>query len=185
VRAFIAVDVSSVDRISRAQQEIASTARWSGRDVKPVETGNFHFTLIFLGEISDSQVDSIKQALSGVRFERFKIAYSSMGAFPRPEAAKVIWLGVDSVGAQELTSLASTVVAAVSGSGFRPDKPFSPHLTIFRVKARYPVDVAGIVRKYESSTFGTDVIEKVHLKKSELTPAGPVYSNVYTVEAWR
>ena len=185
MRSFIAVDVSAVDGISRAQQEIASSARWSGRDVKPVATGHFHFTLIFLGKISESQVESIKQVLSGVRFERFKITYSSVGAFPNPEAAKVIWLGVDPAGAQKLGALASTVVAAVSGLGFRPDKPFSPHLTIFRVKARAPVDMSGFAKKYESSTFGTDVIAKVHLKKSELTPAGPVYSNVYTVEAWR
>jgi 2'-5' RNA ligase len=37
--------------------------------------------------------------------------------------------------------------------------------------------------KYNDETFGPDVINKVHLKRSELTPAGPIYSDIFTVYA--
>ena len=181
MRAFIAVEVSNV-AIAKLQKEILSAAGWTSRDIKPVEPHNFHFTLIFLGQISDQDVDRIKEKLTEFSFEPFMISYSGIGAFPKPTSAKVVWVGVDSEGAQKLTCLASDVVVNMSKLGFKIDKPFSAHLTLFRAKVR-PVNAGHIASKYLGQAFGSDQIDKVHLKKSELTPAGPKYSNVYTVEA--
>ncbi|HEV8387552.1 MAG TPA: RNA 2',3'-cyclic phosphodiesterase [Nitrososphaera sp.] len=182
LRTFIAVDVSAIDPITRLQNEIGSAAKWSNKDVKLIEPQNFHFTLIFLGEISDSNVDRIQSKLSGLRFDAIDLSYNGVGAFPRLDAARIVWVGVDREGSQRLTDVADKVSSAVSELGFKPDKPFSPHLTIFRVKARQPVDLSGLARKYDGFAV-RDRIDKIHLKKSELTPAGPVYSNIYTVEA--
>ncbi|MGI0037290.1 MAG: RNA 2',3'-cyclic phosphodiesterase [Nitrososphaera sp.] len=182
LRSFIAVDVSAIDPITRLQDEIWSAAKWSNKDVKPVQSQNFHFTLIFLGEISDPDVDRIQSKLSGLRFEAIDLSYDGLGAFPRPDAARIVWVGVDREGSQKLSGIAGKVTAAVSELGFKPDKPFSPHLTIFRVKARQPIDISGLAKRYGELAI-SDRIDKVHLKKSELTPAGPVYSNIYTVEA--
>jgi 2'-5' RNA ligase len=55
-------------------------------------------------------------------------------------------------------------------------------MTFLRAKGR-PVSATEISSKYQGRTFGSDRIDKIHLKKSELTPSGPTYSNVYTVEA--
>jgi len=77
--------------------------------------------------------------------------------------------------------LANEVVREMSELGFKPDKPFSAHLTLFRARGGY-VSAAEISSKFEGITLGSDMINKVHLKKSELTPSGPIYSNVYTVE---
>src|SRR5215210_3713760 len=181
MRAFIAVDVSNVALV-KLQNDILSTAEWNPRDVKPVEPHNFHFTVIFLGEISDHNVDRIKEMLAGFQFEPFTITYTGIGAFPNPAHARVIWVGVDSEGAQKLTALANDVVAKMSELGFKPDKPFSAHMTLLRSKGR-PVSISDISSKYQGQTFGSDWIDKVHLKKSELTPSGAKYSNVYTVEA--
>jgi RNA 2',3'-cyclic 3'-phosphodiesterase len=181
MRAFIAVDVSNV-AIVKLQNDILSTAEWNPRDVKPVEPHNFHFTVIFLGEISDHNVDRIKEMLAGFQFEPFIIIYTGIGAFPNLAHARVIWVGVDPEGAQKLTALANDVVAKMSELGFRADKPFSAHLTLLRAKGR-PVGASYISSKYQETTFGSDQIDKVHLKKSELTPLGPKYSNIYTVEA--
>jgi 2'-5' RNA ligase len=41
----------------------------------------------------------------------------------------------------------------------------------------------GDISRYQGRTFDTDLVDRVHLKKSDLTPSGPVYSNIYTVEA--
>ena len=184
MRAFIAVDVSS-DAIVKLRDEILSTAGWNLKDVKPVESHNFHFTLIFLGEISDDDddIDKIKEMMQkGVSFEPFTITYTGIGAFPNPAYARVIWVGVDSDGAQKLTSLANDVVSTMSQLGFKADKPFSAHMTLLRAKGR-PLSVRNISSKYHGRTFGSDRIDKVHLKKSELSPSGPIYSNVYTIEA--
>lgn len=181
MRTFIAVDVSS-GAIARLQNEIMSSARWSPKDVKPVEVQNFHFTLIFLGEKSDGEIAKIKDKLAEVRFEPFSLTFVGVGAFPKSSSARVIWVGVDPEGGQRLTALANDVIAKMAELGFSADKPFSPHMTLFRTKAR-PISISDIAAKYQGRTFGSDLIVKVHLKKSDLSPSGPTYSNIYTVEA--
>jgi RNA 2',3'-cyclic 3'-phosphodiesterase len=181
MRAFIAVDASS-GAIASLQSEIMSGAGWSARDVKPVETQNFHFTLVFLGEKSDSDIARIKDKMAEMRFEPFTLNYVGVGAFPKPASARVVWIGVDPEGGQRLTELANDVITKMAELGFQTDKPFSPHLTIFRARGR-PIQMSDISAKYQGRTFGSDLIDRVHLKKSDLAPSGPVYSNIYTVEA--
>lgn len=177
MRAFVAIDAMSRE-IGQLQQEMMGALK--PREIKPVETHNFHFTLIFLGEISEQQVVAVKEALSGISFEPFSLTYTGVGAFPKPGNARVVWVGVDLEGGKKLEALAQQVAACLENLGFKPDKPFSPHLTIFRAKNRH---VRVGVEKYEGRTFGTEIIDKVHLKKSDLAPSGPTYSNVYTVNA--
>jgi len=181
MRAFVAVDVSTI-AIAKVQEEILSTTGWDARDVKRVEPRNFHFTLIFLGEISDHDVDSIKERMAAFQFEPFTITYTGIGAFPNAANARVIWVGVDPEGVQKLTSLAVEVEAKMSELGFKADKPFSAHMTFLRAKGR-PLRAMEISSKYQERTFGSERIDKVHLKKSELTPSGPIYSDVYTIGA--
>ncbi|HEY3094897.1 MAG TPA: hypothetical protein VGJ42_03965, partial [Nitrososphaera sp.] len=88
----------------------------------------------------------------------------------------------DQEGGHKLIELANYVIARMAELGFQADKPFSPHLTVFRAKGR-PIHIGGITAKYQGRTFGSDLIEKMHLKKSDLSPSGPAYSNIYTVEA--
>ena len=182
MRAFIAVDVSS-DELVKLQNDLLSSAGWNLKDVKPVESHNFHFTLIFLGQIADEDISRIKEVmLTGFSFEPFTITYRGIGAFPNPARAKVIWVGVESDGSKKLTDLANDVVSTVSHLGFKADKPFSAHMTLLRAKGR-PINASYISSMYQGRMFGSDKIDKVHLKKSELTSSGPIYSNVYTVEA--
>jgi RNA 2',3'-cyclic 3'-phosphodiesterase len=181
MRGFIAVDVLNV-AIVKLQNDILSAAGWNPRDVKLVEPHNFHFTVIFLGEISDQDVERIKEMLAGFLFESFTITYAGIGAFPNPAHARVVWVGLDSGGAQKLTALANDIIAKMSELGFKADKPFSAHLTLLRARGR-PVSTSYLSSKYQGRTFGSDQIDKVHLKKTELRSSGPVYSNVYTVEA--
>jgi RNA 2',3'-cyclic 3'-phosphodiesterase len=182
MRTFVAVDASSVGMV-KLQNELLSTAGWNLRDVKPVEPHNFHFTLIFLGEITDNHDhEKIKEKLAEIQFEPFTLIYEGVGAFPSPAAARVVWVGVDPQGSQKLTALAQNVIEKMSEIGFKIDKPFSSHLTLFRAKGK-PVSLSDISAKYKGRTFGSDLIDMVHLKKSELTQSGPIYSNIYTIQA--
>jgi 2'-5' RNA ligase len=181
VRTFVAVDVSA-GAIAKVQGEIMSGTGWSPKEVKPVEVYNFHFTLIFLGEKSDSNVARIKEKLAEVNFEPFTLTYIGVGAFPKPASARVVWIGVDQEGGIKLAALANDVIAKMAELGFSADKPFSPHLTIFRARSR-PVQMSNIAAKYHDRTFGSDLIDRLHLKRSDLAPSGPTYSNIYTVEA--
>ena len=66
--------------------------------------------------------------------------------------------------------------------GFKPDKQFKPHLTLFRVKR--PIgNIEEYLGKHSDLIGGSEIIDKIHIKKSELFPSGPVYSNILTVFA--
>ena len=177
LRTFIAVDAAS-SSIAKLQNEIMSSKELSSKAFKPVAAQNFHFTLIFLGEKSENDISKIKSKMDEIQFEPFTLVYSGVGAFPKPTHARVIWIGVEQEGRDKLIKLANDVIARMAEIGFRPDKPFSPHLTIFRARDR-PIQLENIVAKYQHISFGSDIIDKIHLKTSELTPLGPNYSNIY------
>jgi len=62
------------------------------------------------------------------------------------------------------------------------DKPFKPHITIFRVKNKVS-DMTDELAKFNSKIFGTQQISQIKLKKSTLTPSGPIYEDLVVVEA--
>jgi RNA 2',3'-cyclic 3'-phosphodiesterase len=181
VRAFIAVDASNKNGIENLQQELIKSTGWSPREVKPVEKQNFHFTLVFLSTVDLDTIDKIKAKLLELRFKSIKVTYSGLGGFPSSDFARVIWIGVDEKGGKDLVSLAELVISKMAEIGFK-SKPFTPHLTIFRIKSKN-LKLNTIISKYTHKTFGSDVISKIHLKKSDLTPAGPVYHDIFTVYA--
>ena len=181
VRAFIAVDVSNKNGIENLQQELLQSTKWSPREVKPVEKQNFHFTLIFLSTVDLDTIDKIKAKLLELQFKSIKVTYSGLGVFPSSDFARVIWIGVDEKGGKDLVSLAELVISKMAEIGFK-SKPFTPHLTIFRIKSKN-LKLNTIISKYNHKIFGSDVISKIHLKKSHLTPAGPVYHDIFTVYA--
>lgn len=182
VRTFIAVDVLSSSSIESLQQQVMEYMGWSASDVKPVEKENFHFTLAFLGEIDEDGLQTVRKGLSQLRFEPFKLMYFGIGAFPGATSPRVVWVGTDQAGGQQLVHLANAVCARI---GFKPDKPFSPHMTIFRSRTGRKIggDLGSAISAFEGKIFGTDFIDAVHIKKSELHRSGPVYSNIQTVSA--
>ena len=69
----------------------------------------------------------------------------------------------------------------LSQFGFQPDKKFKPHVTIFRVKKKIE-NVSNELQKFSTYSFGRQVISEVKLKKSELTPNGPIYTDLMVVK---
>ena len=183
MRAFIAVDVSNTTAIEKLQQELIADAGWTHEQTRPVNYQNLHFTLIFLGNIGLGVVDDIKIKLSEIQFEPIKLTFTGIGGFPDLNFARVVWVGVDENGNQKLVSLAEQVVLKLSEIGIKPDKPFTSHLTVFRVKGRALNMRKEILDKYGEKNFSSDIIDKVHIKRSDLTSSGPRYTNIFTVHA--
>jgi len=181
-RAFIAVDVSNKDAIKSLQQELLGDTRWTSQQTRPVTNENFHITLFFLGNISLEIVEKVKGKLAQVKFEPINVTFTGIGAFPNPTSARVIWVGVGD-GAQELVCLAENVVQKLSEIGFKPDRPFSPHLTVLRAKAgrlKLPVET---LTKYMTKSIASEIIDELHLKRSDPTPSGVSYKDIFTVYA--
>jgi len=176
VRTFIAIEVNDQDvlnSIHKIQTELNIKA-------KLVELHNMHFTVQFLGEVSEETIGKISGALNSIEFSSFSISFASIGVFPKPNSPRVIWIGTDD-GINELEKLAEIIRSKMSHLGFSPDKKFKPHVTIFRVKNKIE-DLSSKLEKFSSYSFGKQLVSEIKLKKSELTPNGPIYTDLLVVK---
>jgi len=176
MRTFVAIVVNHKDvlnSIHKIQTELKIKA-------KNVELHNMHFTVQFLGEISEEMIRKISDTLSGIEFSAISISFASIGVFPKPNYPRVIWIGVTD-GVNELEKLAEMIRSKLSDIGFSPDKKFKPHVTIFSVKNKIE-DMSDKLEKFSSYYFGKQTVSEIKLKKSELTPNGPIYTDLLVVK---
>ena len=181
MRLFVAVDLSGEIR-----ENISRLSKILGvKGIKTVEKENLHLTLKFLGEVDDSKKDRIIAALDEIEFEQFKINFKGVGFFPNASRMRVIWVGVDE-GADKLTALANAVEDKMAELKFKKERRFVPHATIARVKRVDPNTKAALLEKlakFEREEFGEMDITHFSLKKSTLTPKGPIYEDVEIFKA--
>ena len=178
MRTFVAVEISNettLNAITKLQSDLKI-------DAKPISKENMHFTLLFLGDISDDMAPKIMESLSSVSFSPIELNLVDVGAFPNPRSPRVVWIGVDKDAAKNLVELAVQVEEKLRPLGFRSDKPFKPHLTVFRIKDRMN-DISHELNKFRSVEIGHETISKLKFKKSILTPTGPIYSDLQVVKA--
>jgi len=71
----------------------------------------------------------------------------------------------------------------LSSLGFRREnRPFTPHITIARVRSgRKRDEVAKFLQRLTDESFGTITVDKVRLKQSILSSSGPKYSTLLEV----
>jgi 2'-5' RNA ligase len=149
----------------------------TGADLRVVNPENIHITLRFLGNITSVMVDQIHREMEQVEFEPFEAAIKGVGAFPSLRRINVVWAGIRN-GANELRAVFEQLEPRLQKLGFKRDaKGFSPHLTIARVKTgRNKAVLAKRLMELEDYEFGSVKAECLRLKKSVLTPQGPMYS---------
>jgi len=148
-------------------------------DVRWVSSEKMHLTLKFFGNIEESRIDSIFEAIKGpVRGAKpFQISVRGTGAFPSLKGPRVIWMGlVDREGV--LIPLQKEVEVSLEKVGFeREDRPFRAHLTLGRVRSnRGKEELIRKVEKYREEEIGEFQVEKIILFKSDLAPSGPIYT---------
>jgi 2'-5' RNA ligase len=102
--------------------------------------------------------------------------------FPNISRPRVLWAGV-AEGADKLVELAKIVETIVRRLGVPPEREeFVPHITIARVKGSRNMDkLVKLVINLADMDFGYSNVTGIHVKKSVLTPRGPVYTNLCSV----
>jgi 2'-5' RNA ligase len=177
MRTFVAVEISNqevLDSIKKIQSSLNIAA-------KPVDTQNMHFTLLFLGEISEDMAQKVLAQLRTIEFSPFDISFEGVGAFPKPKFPRVVWVGVGG-GGKQLIELAKKVEEKMMPLGFKSDKAFRPHVTIFRIKDKVS-DITAELSKYTDVKFGVQRVSEIKFKQSVLTPTGPIYSDIGVIGA--
>jgi 2'-5' RNA ligase len=182
IRAFIAVEIDP-----QTVRQISVTVA----DLKPripgirwVPQTNLHFTIKFLGNIEESKVLPIAQALELALhpFPRFTINAKGLGVFPDLKRPRVLWIGLEG---KELAELASKVVKALEPLGFEPEKrDFRPHLTIGRWRQfdRPSRNFGEELERWKGHEFGESTVAEVIFFQSELKREGAIYHRLKVVD---
>ncbi len=175
IRTFIAVEFP--DKFIPEIEKIESVLDTPG--IKLVEPAQVHITLKFLGDISEDNVEPIASALSQVNCKPFEAGIKGVGVFPKPAYIRVIWLGAEG----NFEALHGEVERVLAPFRFEKDDKFSPHATLARVKAlKEKGALLEKIKKLETIDLGTMNVESISLKKSTLTPKGPIYETLREIK---
>ena len=181
MRTFIAIDLPNdiKDVIAGLQERLKVPAA----DVKWVAPENVHLTLKFLGEIDEAKLDKVIKIIEGSagNTHGFQLRLSSLGAFPKINFPRVIWVGIDR-GEKEAKEIAEELEEKIAKIGIpKEERSFSSHITIGRVRSAKNRDklLKGLeaeAREFPNSEAGLEFyVSKITLFKSTLSAQGPTY----------
>jgi len=187
IRAFIAIELEDKSTIEKIQA-FSSRLKQNQPKLKVVEPQNLHMTVKFLGNISESLAPKIyeilKEDVNKSIFQGKKIEYSlkGVGQFNK---FSVLWVRL--IGdIQILQQIKNTIELLLSERlKIQKDKRpiFKPHLTIGRLrrdKVNYKTFevLKKLINENKNFEFGPFNVSQIKLKKSVLTPTGPIYSDL-------
>ena len=197
IRTFLAVEVSDEVRtaISQAQHDLKEQlAAHPSEEIRITwgHVNSFHLTLRFLGETDKQVIDSLRDAMASVRRSHptIQIPIDRLQAFPNLQKPRVVWVGpteqwFKSESAKHVAALQQEIASCCHSFGFAPDeKPFSPHLTLARIKSGdrqvgQLLAHSGVCDR--TFPLGTVTVGPIVLMKSHLRPTGPVYTKLWEV----
>ena len=156
-------------------------SRFMGPGLRPVDPSIVHITLKFLGDVEEAQLAEIINALDRLDCPAFDSKVSGVGAFPGLKNPRVVWLGADG----DYSCLQRQVENLLSDIGFKKEpRKFVPHATLARITYLSGPRKKELICAIESLR-GFDVgqmrVDSVKLKKSTLTPQGPIYETLHEV----
>jgi 2'-5' RNA ligase len=180
IRSFIAIDLSQNSR--RQIETVVRELRKSDAQVGWVRVEAIHLTLKFLGNVDPELIERIKPALAreASKTGPIRLEAAGCGAFPGVKSPRIIWVGLRGAIAP-LVELARNVDEALVPLGFKPEeRPFTPHLTIGRVKGRGRLHaLQEMLRAHAGFAAEPFDAARIVLYKSVLRPDGARYTPLF------
>ena len=180
MRCFVAIDLDP--ELRSGVEDLQKGLK--GFDVKLVEPYNLHFTLKFLGEVDNETLERITSKLAEIasKFEPFEIDIKGVGCFPSENFIRVVWVGSDKLSDLQLAVNDSLNILDKEKPNLHDveRQPIS-HLTIARVRSQsYVKEIKAFANKNKSYKISQMIVNAIKLKKSTVTPKGPVYEDLVT-----
>jgi RNA 2',3'-cyclic 3'-phosphodiesterase len=175
MRLFTALDLSPevADALEQVLRRLRPLARisWS-----PVE--NLHVTTKFIGEWPETRLGELKALLAGVPSRGpLPVAIRGFGFRPNAHSPRHFWCGIEAPGLEELA--AGTNRAAATLGIASETRPFSPHLTLARIRERIDMQpLREAIASLGSQEFGRFEARSWFLYQSTLKPGGSVYTKL-------
>lgn len=184
-RTFIALeqDESLQRRLSETIYRLASALP----RLKWVDPAGIHLTLAFLGELNDQQLAKtvVAAQYAAAAVNPFAYRLSGLGTFGPPRQPRVLWMGIAEPSGV-LTVLYQALTLALQQQGFPTDeRPFSPHLTLARIKSPLNPEQLHLLQQLLSRyQFASSAYRVTHLSvmKSELARSGAQYTCLQACE---
>lgn len=155
--------------------------------VKWVDPHGIHLTLKFLGSIAAARTGDITSVMEEAARDitPFPLEVKGLGVFPNFKRVRVVWVGV-SGDVSTLKLLQQRIESSLVPLGFaRESRPFTPHLTLARVREKAsPSEQQDFGQVIASASFETAhhfTVGQVNLMRSQLTTEGAIYSQIATV----
>jgi 2'-5' RNA ligase len=174
MRLFTAVDLTP--EIVRTLEDLLDRLRPAAR-IKWSPLANLHITIRFIGEWPENRLPELRAALGAIPSRApIPIHIRKLGFFPNPNAARVFWAGVEAP--PDLAALASETDRALDPLGLKAEgRPFSPHLTLARIKEPGPLEkLRKAVAALPSVDFGSFNACRFFLYQSRTGAGGSVYT---------
>ncbi|MDK2892571.1 RNA 2',3'-cyclic phosphodiesterase [Methanohalophilus sp.] len=176
IRTFVAVDIP--EKLKKGFEDILSDLN-AIKGIKVVHPSNIHVTLKFLGDVKTSRIPDVIERLDEVKASPFMCRIEMVGVFPSSSRPRIIWLGLGG----QFDNLHLQVEHALDGMGFKKDKhEYISHATIGRVKflkGEQKEKLKNFLQEYGDKYFGEFEVTSFKLKKSTLTPEGPIYETLH------
>jgi RNA 2',3'-cyclic 3'-phosphodiesterase len=185
LRTFIAIDFP--EPIQEAiEKQITRLRRALGAErIRWIPVQNMHLTLKFIGNTTISHLDFLKQMIARTAdaCPPFELQIGGFGSFPNWKRVRILWVGIHAPA--DLPSLQKKLEDGVSRLGYEKEaRPFSPHLTIGRVRQGVsPADIQKIgaaAGSMQLGAIGAVRVDSVHLYQSELHSEGSVYTRLFS-----
>jgi len=184
LRTFIAIEIPKNIHNAIEEQTAGLKAALGPSLVRWVPVDNIHLTLKFLGDISPTNVELLAQMLSqeASQQQAFEIQFEGLGVFPNQRRPRVLWIGIQAPAGLE--TLQHGIEAATTRLGYPAEvRPFSPHLTIGRVKQNVGGEGMQSIRTALQGArvgeLGRAPVKNLTLFKSELKPTGAEYTQLH------
>jgi RNA 2',3'-cyclic 3'-phosphodiesterase len=176
VRAFLALELSGDirDRLKLAQDSL----RTCPARMTYVEPENIHITIKFLGDVDDRLLPRVMEAVKKIPFRPFPVSVGNV-TVNNPKRPFTVWCTIGD--AKKSGELFRLIEDALVPLGFEKEsRRFTPHATLARIKDPDP-DLFTVPGALREKTYGDCVVSGLKLKKSTLTPRGPVYEDLLEV----
>ncbi len=177
MRLFVAMEIPSAVRENLAA--FLDSLRGISKEPRWVRPGNLHVTLKFLGEVEETRVGAIQNALNEVRCEQaVALNFRSLGFFPNEKHPRVFWAGIEA--SANLKVLAADIDGAVEKLGTpREQRAFSPHLTLARFeRSGLPEALRKAIAANMERDFGSLRTHEFRLIQSKLNLSGAQYTTL-------
>lgn len=178
VRSFLAIEVSPEvrQRIGKIQERLGMSLK----SIRWTRPEGIHLTLKFFGDIYERDLAAIGGAVEGRAAAEAPVSLRAggLGAFPNPDRARVLWIGLDG-DLERLSRLQRDLDGAFERLGYpREKRSFKPHLTLGRARGERILGVQDVLRRGESHQAGSFEAGALILFRSELKPGGAVYTKM-------